>query len=112
MDARRQIERADHVLVSPISIWETGMLVGKGRVALDRDLHAWTRDLFDDDRIEAAFLTPQAAATAALLDDMFPGDPADRLLYATSLDLSVPLVTKDEQVRAFASARGDVRTVW
>jgi 6-phosphogluconate dehydrogenase len=85
------MERADSVLVSPVSIWEVGMLAAKGRVTVDRDLHAWTRDLFDDPRTDVAALSPQAAASAAILGDDFPGDPADRLLYATGLDLGVPI---------------------
>jgi PIN domain nuclease of toxin-antitoxin system len=87
-EARRRIERADAVLISPISIWEAGMLVHKGRVAIDRDLHVWVTDLFDDRHTAVASLTPQAAASAALLVEPFPGDPADRLIYATGLDLA------------------------
>lgn len=34
--AARTIAEAPHVLVGPISCWEIGMPVGKGRVGLDR----------------------------------------------------------------------------
>ena len=43
--AAREIARADTVLVSPISCWEIGILLGKGRIALDRDVQQWVRDL-------------------------------------------------------------------
>lgn len=111
--AAREIARAEAVLVSPISCWELTMLVAKERIALDRDIHAWVGDLFGDDHILPAELSPQAAVAAGLLASAgFPGDPADRFLYATARDLLVPFVTKDTAIRAYARTTGDVRTIW
>lgn len=89
------------------------MLLAKGRIALDRDVHAWVSDLFAGEGVEPAELSPQAAVGAGVLASAgFPGDPADRFLYATARDLLVPLVTKDAGIRAFARKTGDVRAVW
>jgi PIN domain nuclease of toxin-antitoxin system len=66
-----------------------------------------------DARVEAAPLSPQGAAWAGALDpDRFPGDPIDLMLYATALDLRVPLVTNDERMLAYARQAGDVDVVW
>ena len=111
-NARRAIERADTLLVSPVSIWETGMLMGKGRVRLDRDLHAWTEDLYGDDRITEASLSPHGAAAAALLGEDFPGDPADRFLYATAQASFAAFVTKDKRIREYARVTRDLTTIW
>ncbi|HEX9344240.1 MAG TPA: type II toxin-antitoxin system VapC family toxin [Actinomycetota bacterium] len=111
--AARAIARADTILVSPISCWEVATLVGKGRIALDRDVYVWVLDLFSLDEVELAPLTPQMAVAAALLGTAgFHGDPADRFLYATALEHSVPLVTKDESIRSYAEKAGDLRTIW
>lgn len=111
--AARAIARAESVLVSPISCWEVATLLGKGRIALDRDVFVWVRDLFGADGVELAPLSPQAAVTAALLGTAgFHDDPADRFLYATALEHSVPMVTKDEAIRSYASKAGDLRTIW
>jgi PIN domain nuclease of toxin-antitoxin system len=111
--ARRAIARADAVLISPISCWEVATLLTKGRIALDRDVHVWVRDLLGSDGVEPAPLSPQVAVAAALLGAAgFHGDPADRFLYATALEHSVPLVTKDDTIRAYAEKVGDMRTVW
>ncbi len=111
--AGRAIARADVLLVSPVSCWEVATLLGKGRIALDRDVYAWVRDLFGSDEVQLAPLTPQVAVAAALLGPVgFHGDPADRLLYATALEHSVPLVTKDESIRSYAEQAGDLRTIW
>lgn len=110
--AAREIARADTVLVSPVSCWEIATLTRKGRIGLDRELHAWIRDLLGAEQVQVAALTSEAAATAGLLGDPFPGDPADRLLWATASDLLVPLLTKDEAIRAYAAEAGGVRVIW
>lgn len=110
--ARREISRADVVLVSPVTFWEAGLLVARGRLRLDRTVFEWIRDIYDDDRVSPAELTPDAAAGAALLPDDFPADPADRLLYCTARDLAVPFVTKDARLIDYAREAGDVRAVW
>lgn len=110
--AAREIARADSVLVSPVSCWEIATLLRKGRIRLDRGLHGWVRDLLAGEQMRVATLSPEAGTIAGSLDDEFPGDPADRLLWATASDLLVPLVTKDEAIRAFAARTRDVRVVW
>ncbi len=105
------IRAADRVLVSPITCWEVAMLVGKGRVALDRPVEQWVSDLLAGSQVGAAELTPAVAVAAGQLDG-FHGDPADRLIYATAAIRGVPLVTKDDRLRDFAAGRGDVEIRW
>lgn len=87
-------------------------LVRRGRLALDRGVFDWVADLLAQDRVESAPLTPSAAAAAGILGDEFGGDPADRFLYATARELSVPFVTRDRRMRSFARTTGEVRTIW
>jgi PIN domain nuclease of toxin-antitoxin system len=111
--AARAIARADAVLVSPISCWEVATLLSSGRIGLDREVFTWARDLFASDEVQLAPLTPQVAVAAAQLGEVgFHGDPADRFLYATALEHSVPLVTKDDSIRSYAGKAGDLRTIW
>jgi PIN domain nuclease of toxin-antitoxin system len=100
--AERAIARADVILISPVSCWEVATLLRLGRIALDRDVFIWARDLFAADGVEPAPLTAQVAVAAATLGPEFHGDPADRFLYATSLEHSVPLVTEDDSIRSYA----------
>lgn len=99
------------LLVSPISFWEVGMLVEKGRVALDRATVTWAADVLRHDRVEIAEITPQIAVAAAELAD-FHGDPADRLLYATATIRRVPFVTKDGAIHDYAADHPDVDLRW
>jgi PIN domain nuclease of toxin-antitoxin system len=98
-------------LVSPISFWELAVLMDRGRVALDREISRWCRDLLASGTVRTASLTPSAAIAAAQLP-RFHGDPADRLIYATARDLGIPLVSKDEKIREYASRYRDVEVIW
>ena len=105
---RAAIAAADGLGVCTISCWELGMLVRAGRVRLDRDARTWIRQALAFERMAAIPLTADAAVTAALLPDHFPGDPADRIIYATALGLGARLVTRDERISSFDPPR----TLW
>lgn len=106
--ARVAIQDTDHVGVCAISCWEVATLIRRGRIALDREARAWVEQALADEHVEALPLTPQIAVAAGGLDDRFPGDPADRLIYATAVSLDMRLVTKDAALRRFDRAR----TLW
>jgi PIN domain nuclease of toxin-antitoxin system len=106
------IRGAEALLISPLTGWEVATLHRLGRLVLDRDPSTWIRDLMRSDRLGLAPLTIEASAWAGMLPATFPGDPIDRLLYATARDLRVPLVTKNDRLRSFARAAGDVEVIW
>ncbi len=100
-------------MISPISCWEVATLLRLGRIELDRPLGLWVARLVDDPRSAISPLSAAAAAWAgALGDGEFPGDPADRLIVATARELRVPLVSKDDRLRAFAATERDFDVVW
>jgi PIN domain nuclease of toxin-antitoxin system len=108
--ARAEIAAEQTVGVSTISVWEVATLHRRGRIELDRGLPEWVSRSLAERRIEA-FLPPtlEIALTAAALDaDAFPGDPADRLIFATAHAGRGRLVTKDRRIRTFAPSE----TVW
>jgi PIN domain nuclease of toxin-antitoxin system len=107
--ARRAIDEAETIGVSAISAWELTMLVRRRRISLDRDVGAWVRQALAHARVTQHPLTADIAVAAGLLDgSAFPGDPADRFIYATAQALRVRLVTRDEAIRGFAAHA----TVW
>ena len=110
--ATRAIDTAAEILISPLTCWEIATLHRLGRIELDRHPQQWIRDLLASERISEAPLSPEAAAWAGGLAADFPGDPIDRLLYGTARDLRIPLVTKDDRLRAAADALPDVRVIW
>jgi PIN domain nuclease of toxin-antitoxin system len=60
-------------------------------------IRSWLERLAEPLRTVA--ITPAIAASAATLPRSFPGDPADRLIYATAVEHGWPLVTKDRRLR-------------
>jgi PIN domain nuclease of toxin-antitoxin system len=55
--------------------------------------------------IRTVSITPAIAATAVSLPSSFPGDPADRLIYATAIEHGLRLVTKDVKLRSHPHPR-------
>jgi PIN domain nuclease of toxin-antitoxin system len=110
--AARAIEGAAVILVSPLTCWEVATLHRLGRIRLDREPASWVRDLLRADRMAVAELSTEAATWAGVLGEAFPGDPIDRLLYATARDRRIALISKDEGVRTFAAAARDVEVIW
>jgi PIN domain nuclease of toxin-antitoxin system len=110
--AAAAIDRAEVIHLSPLTFWEIATLRRLGRVELDRDLRMWVHDVLRQPRIAMAALTPEAAAWAGELDTDFPGDPMDRLLYATGRDIREPMVSKDERLRDYAARSGEVEFIW
>ena len=105
------IQEARRILICPITFWEVGMLVQRARIALDRSTAAWAADILAEPGTELASLDEQIAVTAAQLDAL-PGDPADRLIAATSLAVGAPMITKDRAFGALAAANSRFRIIW
>lgn len=96
------IGSASQIGVSTLSAWEVAMLVARGRIALDRDVSAWVDQGLADERVEALAPSAKVAVKAGLLDAKgFPGDPVDRLIYATARSLGATLITRDRAIRSF-----------
>jgi PIN domain nuclease of toxin-antitoxin system len=61
-------------------------------------------------RVRTIGITPAIADTAISLPSSFPGDPADRLIFATAVEHGWRLVTKDRRIRDHRHPRAV--TVW
>ncbi len=106
--ATAAIEGADEIAVASISWFELAWLAAHQRILISVPLRAWLAQLAE--MVRTAVISPAVAATAAELPTSFPGDPADRLIYATALEHGWQLVTKDERMRGHPQAR--TITIW
>lgn len=91
------LEAADELAVASISWFELAWLAQHERILLSIPLQSWLRVLAD--RVRTMAISPEIAATAVALPSSFPGDPADRLIYATAIEHGCQLVTKDRRLR-------------
>jgi PIN domain nuclease of toxin-antitoxin system len=95
---RRLLEAPTSVRwLSPVSIWETALLVEKGRLTLSMPATQWLRTALERSGVADAATNRQVALRFAehRLDHL---DPADRLLTATALAHELELVTADPQL--------------
>lgn len=102
--ARKAIEQAkkrEHLLISPISIWEITMLIEKKRIALEMDVADWLKRWVDLPGILIAEFSFQVAILSNRLPRIIHSDPADRILIASAYEQNAVLVTSDEKLLKF-----------
>lgn len=95
--ATRTIESADEIAVAAISWFELAWLAAHERIVVGVPIRSWLDSLAAG--VRSVGPTPAIATTAVELPSTFPGDPADRLIYATAIEHGWQLVTKDRRLR-------------
>lgn len=95
--ATSAVESADELAVASVSWFELAWLAANERIAVAVPIRSWLAELSAEVRTVAT--TPAIADTAVSLPSTFPGDPADRIIYATAIELGWRLVTKDRRLR-------------
>jgi PIN domain nuclease of toxin-antitoxin system len=95
--AAEALDEADELAVAAISWFELAWLAAHERIVVAIPLRTWLDQL--GAQVRTIGLTPPVAATAVELPSSFPGDPADRLIYATAIEHGLRLVTKDRRLR-------------
>lgn len=106
--ADKAIRSTKAIGICAISCLEVATAVAKGRVLLDRDPLEWMQQALSLERVELLAISPAIAVKATQLGRGFHGDPADRLIVATTILEAATLVTKDERIRGYPA----VTTVW
>jgi PIN domain nuclease of toxin-antitoxin system len=91
--ARQALEAADELVVAAISWYELAWLARQERIVLNVPVRSWLEGL--GAHLRTIGVSPAIADTAVALPPSFPGDPADRLIYATAIEHGFELVTKD-----------------
>ena len=111
--AQDVIEQAERdrvpLLVSPITAWEMGMLVAKGRVALLGPPLTWFSGLLETG-VQIAEMTPAILIDASFLPHSRLRDPADRVIAATARALGCRIMTRDRPILNYAAA-GHVQAI-
>jgi PIN domain nuclease of toxin-antitoxin system len=96
--------------ISPITAWEVGLLVARGRLQLLITPQRWFARLFDAPHVRLADMSPDLLIASSFLPGEPPRDPADRIILATARDLGAALVTRDRGLLDYG-AQGHVRVV-
>ncbi len=84
------------------------MLVDKSRITLSMDVQIWLDLALQYQNVQLLPLTPEIAVRSTRLPQGFHGDPADRLIVASSLVYKSLLISKDEKIRQ----SGYLQVIW
>ncbi len=94
--AGEAIRTADELAVADITWFELAWLARHERITVAIPVSSWLQRLAA--QVRTIPVTPMIALTAVSLPSSFPGDPADRLIYATAIEQGWSLVTRDERL--------------
>jgi len=95
--AARELNRADAIGISTMSLWEVARLERAGRMVLDRGLSRWLSTALADDRIEVLPVSREIALTAAAVGGEVY-DPTDQIIFATAVENDAVLVSRDQRL--------------
>ncbi len=88
--------REEALAIATISFWEIATLCRRGRLRIGQPIAIWRRSLFDLGLQEVP-LDGEVAIFAGELEDLH-GDPADRIVIATSILSNATLLTADQSL--------------
>ncbi len=97
--SKAKLKRA--IYVSSISVWEIAMLVKKNRLKLKPEVGEWLEKVEALPFIKFLPMTNKIAVDSVLLPGNPPGDPADRIIISTAMNLDCPLVSGDRKIRNY-----------
>jgi PIN domain nuclease of toxin-antitoxin system len=91
------------VYVSPITAWEIGLLISRGRLVLAAPPNLWFR-AFIETGFRLAELTPEVLIESSFLPGPPLRDPGDRVIVATARALGYRIMTRDRPILDLALA--------
>ncbi len=109
--ALTEISAEAPVGLAAISLKEASWHLARGRVVVDKRFGPWPlwlRAAASSSSLEVLPLTVDVAIESEQLGDVFPADPADRLIAGTARVHDLTLITSDRPIRR----SGALRTLW
>jgi PIN domain nuclease of toxin-antitoxin system len=88
--------------ISAISIWEVAQLALRKRMVLSTPIDAWLPNSLGDPDLTLLDLSPEILLEATRLPGTIHKDPADRMIVATARHHNLTLLTRDDDILAYA----------
>lgn len=92
------------VYIPAISVWEVATLVAKKRIILQSPLTEWIHEALMQKGVSLIDMSIDIMIESTQLPGDVHGDPADRLIIATSRVKRIPILTRDEKILNYAHA--------
>lgn len=96
------VEAGEPLYLSPVSAWELGLLVSRGRMILSTDPQSWFERVLREPGLKLASISPAILIASSFLPGTPPKDPADRIFAATVRAHGWRLVTRDRLLLDYA----------
>ena len=102
-NAKKQIESAESVFVSVVSVWEIAIKINIGKLILKTDFQTIEQNLVNQD---ISILPIGIAAIKTYLSlPLHHRDPFDRIIIAQSIDRALTMISGDIQFDAYPVTR-------
>jgi PIN domain nuclease of toxin-antitoxin system len=98
---RETLDAGEHAFISPITAWEIGLLVSRGRIRLNMSPQLWFDRMLKAPGIALASMPPTILMASSFLPGNPPRDPADRIIAATAREYGYRLMTRDQPLLAY-----------
>lgn len=96
------------LIVCSISLWEIAMLKFKKRINIYQPVKDFLAAITNVPGLVVKDISSEVAAESVLLTGEFHGDPADRIIVATTKVYGATLITRDQKILSWAE-QGDIR---
>ena len=96
--AIKKAEADKNLFCAGISLWEIGMLISKKRLNVDIEIKEFLELIVQSRNIEVLNITPEIAEISTTHPELKHGDPADRIIAATTIAHFGDLVTCDQKL--------------
>jgi PIN domain nuclease of toxin-antitoxin system len=98
----RSYRSGEFIYVSPITAWEIGLLVSRGKLTSPMAPQRWFGRLLEAPGVRLADMSPDVLIASSFLPGVPPRDPADRILAATARAHGSRLMTRDTPLLTYA----------
>jgi len=99
---------ADGIIFCDISLWEIAMLVKKERIKIDVGYQDFIDLILNSNKYVVQRITAEIAELSVNFPETINKDPSDRIIAATSIIHTAPLVTADTNL---INAK-EITTIW
>lgn len=90
------------IIIPAICLWEISMLVSKQRIILHENTLDWLKNATSAPGISVYPISPDVAYESTILPGAFHGDPADRMIVATTRVINGTLLTFDKEIITYS----------
>jgi PIN domain nuclease of toxin-antitoxin system len=98
----RSYRSGEFIYVSPITAYEIGLLVSRGKLTSPMAPQRWFGRLLEAPGVRLADMSPDVLIASSFLPGVPPRDPADRILAATAREHGYRLMTRDTPLLTYA----------